>query len=86
MSETKAALPSREVLQAERERIKATNAQDRRVIARMRAGTVRAELQFANSFDRLADTQYLLRAMMGPHRPRQPCSGRGQQTSAADMA
>ena len=66
MLDNNTGLPSREVLHAEREQIKAAIARDRQVIARMRAGTVRAEQQFADSFDRLADCQNLIRGCVKP--------------------
>ena len=53
--------PSCEALRAEREQIKAEIAQAQTLIARSRAATVVAQQHFADSFDRLAESQKLIR-------------------------
>jgi hypothetical protein len=57
----KTGLPSHETLRTEREQVKAEVAQTRTLIARSRAATSAAEQRFADSFDRLAESQKLIR-------------------------
>ena len=54
-------LPSRQTLCAEREQVRSEIAQDREVIIRMRARIAEVEQCFAKSFDKLAESQKLIK-------------------------
>lgn len=61
MPEHATSLPSRQILRAERERVKAEIAQDHELIASSRTRLAETRRCFAESFDRLAESQKLIR-------------------------
>ena len=67
MSDNNVGPPSPEILHMEREKVKAEIAQGRELIAKSRLGIAEAQRHFADSFDRLAESQKPIRHESSPH-------------------